>query len=175
MTAVRTAPSAVHDPDALVIATPRPDPRLPDAFVGVAALAATLLASSIVVEAGHISSDTALAVMAAAVGLVAWWCRPRAAAVPAVCGMLMLNGFFVDRSGDLHWHGWADVVRLVVLFGVAAVVSLSRAALIGVTGRVTITEYPIGTRVIGPSVPEPRSATTETTAHLHAPRGEPHA
>jgi hypothetical protein len=176
MTAAPHDSWVMHDPDVLVVATKASDPRMPDAFVGAVAMAATLLASAILVEA-HISSGAALAAMVGAVGLVAWWCRPLLAAVPAAFGLLMFSGFFVDRSGDLHWHGWADVARLLALFGVAAVVSLTRAAVIRLTRRVVITEYPIGGgEAVSRYLPESRvAASAPAVAQPPARRGDDHA
>ena len=181
MSAARSSPLAMHGGDELVIATPTPDPRLPDAFVGVVAFAMTLLVSSILVVAGsHVSSDVALAAMAGAVGVVSWWSRPPAAAIPAACGWLMLNGLVVDRAGDLHWHGGADVARLVVLFGVAAAASLTRAALIRLTRAVAIdefvTDHSVGGGEAAARIPSARPTPyAPASGQPSARRGEPHA
>ncbi len=183
MCAARSGPLAMHDANELVIATPASDPRLPSEFVGAVAFATTLFVSSILVAAGsHVSSDVALVAMAGTVGLVAWWSRPPAAAIPAACGSLMLNGFVVNRAGSLHWHGGADVARLAVLFGVAAGASLTRAALIRLTRAVAIDEFPTesypsgsGAAASGP-IPAVRSAPSiPESDHPFARRGDRHA
>lgn len=56
------------------------------------------------------------AVVAAVVGAFALVARDgRAAAVATTLAWLLVNGFLVNRMGELSWHGRSDLVRLVVL------------------------------------------------------------
>jgi hypothetical protein len=56
------------------------------------------------------------AVVAAAVGLVAAVSRDGwAVAASVVLGWLVVNGFLVDRMGELSWHGSPDLLRLMLL------------------------------------------------------------
>jgi hypothetical protein len=69
---------------------------------------------------------TQLAVMAVAVGLVCWWCRPLMSLVVAACGWLMLNGLVVHVGGQLGWSGRHDVVRIGVLVATGFAMALAR-------------------------------------------------
>jgi hypothetical protein len=56
------------------------------------------------------------AVVAVAVGLFAALTLDRLALVGvAVLGWLVVNGFLVDRLGELSWHGSADLSRMLLL------------------------------------------------------------
>ena len=62
-----------------------------------------------------------LALVAAAVGGVALATPdPPALGVVLIVAFGLLNGFLVNRLGDLSWHGAADVRRLAVLVLAAA-------------------------------------------------------
>ena len=103
------------------------DPRLPDAFVGIVAFGVTLGVAVAIAAAGkNIHWGTQLAVMAVAVGLVSWWCRPLTSLVVAACGWLMLNGLVVHTDGHLGWAGREDVLRLGVLIAIALAMALAR-------------------------------------------------
>jgi hypothetical protein len=103
------------------------DPRLPDAFVGIVAFGVTLgVAVAIAAARTDIHWGTQLAVMAIAVGLVCWWCRPLTSLVVAGCGWLMLNGLDVHRDGQLGWGGREDVVRIGVLATIGFAMALAR-------------------------------------------------
>jgi hypothetical protein len=67
-----------------------------------------------------------LAAVAAIIAATAWLSRVDAALAAAGLGWLMVNGFFVDRYGELGWHGAGDLVRLGVLVGTALVTSALR-------------------------------------------------
>jgi hypothetical protein len=61
-----------------------------------------------------------VAVMAAAVGGFAAFSGDRLASVAVVLlAWLVMNGFLVDRYGQLEWHGSADLARVLVLAGSA--------------------------------------------------------
>ena len=63
-----------------------------------------------------------LVAVAAAVGLFAAWTDDGLAAAFIVgLAWLVVNGFLVDRYGQLSWHGWADLLRLLVLVAAAGV------------------------------------------------------
>jgi hypothetical protein len=103
------------------------DPRLPDAFVGIVAFGVTLGVAVAIAAAGKDARWGAqLAVMAVAVGLVCWWCRPLMSLVVAACGWLMLNGLVVHTGGQLGWAGRQDVIRLGVLVAIGFAMALAR-------------------------------------------------
>jgi len=108
------------------------DPRLPDAFVGIVAFGVTLGVAVAIAAAGKDVSDknahwgTQLAVMAIAVGLVCWWCRPLTSLLVALCGWLMLNGLVVHTDGQLGWAGREDVIRIGVLAATGLAMALAR-------------------------------------------------
>jgi hypothetical protein len=103
------------------------DPRLPDAFVGIVAFGTTLGVAVAIAAAGKDAHwGTQLAVMAIAVGLVCWWCRPLTSLFVAICGWLMLNGLVVHTGGQLGWSGHRDVVRLGVLTAIGLAMALAR-------------------------------------------------
>jgi hypothetical protein len=104
------------------------DPRLPDAFVGIVAFGVTLGIAVAIASAGKDAHwGTQLAVMAIAVGLVCWWCRPLTSLFVAMCGWLMLNGLVVHTGGQLGWSGHRDVVRIAVLLTTGAAIALARS------------------------------------------------
>jgi hypothetical protein len=103
------------------------DPRLPDAFVGIVAFGVTLGVAVVIASAGKDAHWGAqLAVMAVAVGLVCWWCRPLMSPVAAGLGWLMLNGLVVHTGGQLGWDGRRDVIRLGVLAAIGFAMALAR-------------------------------------------------
>ncbi len=104
------------------------DPRLPDAFVGIIAFGVTLAVAVAIARLGKsVSPGTQLAVMAVAVGVVSWWCRPLTSLVVAACGWLMLNGLVVHVGGQLGWSGRHDVVRIAVLLTTGIAMALARS------------------------------------------------
>lgn len=103
------------------------DPRLPDAFVGIVAFGVTLGVAVAIAAAGKgVHWGTQLAVMAVAVGLVCWWCRPLTSLLVALCGWLMLNGLVVHTEGQLGWAGREDVIRIGVLVATGFAMALAR-------------------------------------------------
>lgn len=61
-----------------------------------------------------------LAAVALAVGLFAGKTKDAVAcAAVVVLAWLVVNGFLVDRLGELSWHGSADLVRVAVLAAAA--------------------------------------------------------
>lgn len=103
------------------------DPRLPDAFVGIVAFGVTLAVAVAVASAGKgVQWGTQLAVMAIAVGIVCWWCRPLTSVLVALCGWLMLNGLDVHADGQLGWSSRYDVVRIGVLVATGFAMALAR-------------------------------------------------
>jgi hypothetical protein len=104
------------------------DPRLPDAFVGIVAFGVTLGVAVAIASAGKgVHWGTQLAVMAVAVGLVCWWCRPLTSFFVSLCGYLMLNGLVVHVDGQLGWSGRQDVVRIGVLIATGFAMALARS------------------------------------------------
>ncbi|GIH20503.1 hypothetical protein Raf01_86750 [Rugosimonospora africana] len=56
------------------------------------------------------------AVVAVAVGWSAVVCVDQVALAPvALLGWLVVNGFLVDRFGELSWHGSSDLYRMMLL------------------------------------------------------------
>jgi K+-sensing histidine kinase KdpD len=105
----------------------RDDPRLATSFAAGLGFAATLLAAAVMTHMRRqLSLTDDLGVFTALVALAGWWMSLVGALVTAVLAFLMLNGFAVDQYAVLRWHGQADVVRLVVLLGCAAVVGATR-------------------------------------------------
>ena len=103
------------------------DPRLPDAFVGIVAFGVTLGVAVAIAAAGKgVYWGTQLAVMAIAVGLVCWWCRPLPSLLVGICGWLMLNGLVVHTDGQLGWAGREDVIRIGVLAATGLAMALAR-------------------------------------------------
>jgi hypothetical protein len=108
------------------------DPRLPDAFVGIVAFGVTLGVAVAIASAGKgVHWGTQLAVMAIAVGLVCWWCRPLTSLFVALCGWMMLNGLVVHADGQLGWSGRHDVVRIGVLLAIGFAMALARSLEVG--------------------------------------------
>jgi K+-sensing histidine kinase KdpD len=54
--------------------------------------------------------------------------NPRAALAAAGIGWLVLNGFLLNQYGELHWSGWADFFRIVVLLTAAVLGSATTLA-----------------------------------------------
>jgi K+-sensing histidine kinase KdpD len=104
------------------------DPRCPDAY-GLAIAYGALLVLIAVLSAlrAHLGLPAQTTVVVAGVAVLAWWVRPWAALGAAGLGWLFLNGFLVNRQGDLRWHGRDDTVRIVLLAGVAVAVSAARS------------------------------------------------
>jgi K+-sensing histidine kinase KdpD len=127
--------------DVLVVSDASRDPMPPNAYAIGIAFTATLVLAAVLGEAGHwASGGLGLALMAAAVGVSAWWCRPLTSVIAGALGWLMFNGFVVDQSGTLGWHGTSDTLRLGVLLAVAVSVALARAVTVAMTRRVVLEE-----------------------------------
>lgn len=78
----------------------------------VMVLAAAVVAALIPVE----YTGWRFAVVAVAVGLSAVVCVDHVALAPvALLGWLVVNGFLVDRFGELSWHGSSDLYRMMLL------------------------------------------------------------
>jgi hypothetical protein len=104
------------------------DPRLPDAFVGIVAFGVTLGVAVVTASAAKAAPwGTQLAVMAVAVGIVCWWCRPLTSIFVALCGWLMLNGLVVHVGGQLGWSGRHDLVRIGVLVATGFAMASARS------------------------------------------------
>jgi MFS family permease len=70
------------------------------------------------------SADSAWRIGAVAFGIGLFAARTRdllACAAVVALAWLVVNGFLVDRLGQLFWHGPADLARLALLAGAAAV------------------------------------------------------
>ncbi len=79
---------------------------------GAAVVAAALLAALI----PPVYAGWRFAVVAGAVGVFAVLARDGwAVAAVAALGWLVVNGFLVNRMGELSWHGSADLLRLMAL------------------------------------------------------------
>jgi hypothetical protein len=129
------------DTEVLVVADESRDPMPPNAYALGIAFTATLVVAAVLGETGRwAAGGVGLALMAAAVGVSAWWCRPRVSLCAGALGWLMFNGFVVDEYGALGWHGRSDAVRLGMLLAIAVVTSLARAIRVAMTRRIVIAE-----------------------------------
>jgi hypothetical protein len=93
-----------------------------DSGVLVGAGAAVVVVATVVAAAIPPAHSAArFAVVAVAVGAFAALTRNRLAVVfTTALAWLLVNGFLVDRFGELSWHGRADLVRALMLVGAAA-------------------------------------------------------
>ncbi len=104
------------------------DPRCPVEYgLGISFIALILVTAVLEAARSSIGVGLASTITIAVVAILAWWVRPMAAIGAGALGWLLLNGFVVDGDGDLHWHGHADVVRLVLLLSAAAALALVRS------------------------------------------------
>jgi hypothetical protein len=109
----------VRRPQAAAVVT---DDRVPTGVsigAGCAAVVAAALPAALISPA---HAGWRFAVVAAVVGAFALVARD-GRAVTAVAGLawLIVNGFLVDRLGELSWHGSSDLVRLVGLALIGAI------------------------------------------------------
>src|SRR5262245_14347781 len=92
------------------------DERIPTGIaigVGCVAVVAAALPAALI-PAAH--TGWRFAVVAIAVGLFAALTRDGwAVAAVAALSWLVVNGFLVNRMGDLSWHGSPDLLRLMLL------------------------------------------------------------
>jgi hypothetical protein len=92
------------------------DERFPTGLtIGLGSL--TVVAAAAIAAAVPTSDPTSrLALVAAAVAVIAALSRD-IVALPGlvVLAWLIVNGFLVDRFGELSWHGRSDVYRAVIL------------------------------------------------------------
>ena len=105
-------------PQAAVVVT---DDRVPAGVnigVGCAAVVAAALSVALIPPAHAGWRFAVIATVVAAFALVDR--DGRAVAAVAVLAWLIVNGFLVDRLGQLSWHGSSDLVRLVALASTAA-------------------------------------------------------
>ena len=103
------------------------DPRLATSFAAGLSFAVSLaLAGAVTQSRARLSLTVDLVLFAGLVAVAAWWTTWVGAVLAAALSFLMLNGFAVDQYAVLRWHGWRDVVRLVVLLGCTVVVSAVR-------------------------------------------------
>jgi hypothetical protein len=109
--------------------------------VGAAAITTALFAASVV---PIVDPQWRCAVVAGALGLFAAvtvdWVAVSAVVLPT---WMVMNGFLVNRLGDLTWHGWADLDRFLALVaagGIGLAVGAARRALLGIReqGRVAL-------------------------------------
>lgn len=98
-------------------------PRL--SFAGALPLAfLACLAVAAVVASGFLTGDVAFGCFLIVVVAISWWSSPATASLVAVVGFLFANGFAFDSGGSLEWHGEPDLLRLVILLGLALTVSV---------------------------------------------------
>lgn len=148
------------------------DPRCPSdltAGLGSAALFAAVALLTIPSRKLPLGAD--LVVLTAIVAVSAWLGTPAGALAATGVGWLLLDGFLVDQQGALRWHGPPDLVRLLVLVGVAISVSSVRAAMVQLPPlerRHRIAERPR-------AEPAPRSTGWYAAPLLRHPRESPRA
>jgi K+-sensing histidine kinase KdpD len=92
------------------------------AGAGITFLSCLVLAA--VVASGFIGGTFAFAGFVVIVAVLSWWSSPATAVVLALVGFLFANGFVLDTSGTLAWHGETDLLRLVCLLGLALTLSV---------------------------------------------------
>jgi len=98
--------------------------EIPAAFpIAGTATALFLFCAILSPDAASIPAAIQLAIVAIIAGIGASLVRPRASLAIAGIAWLMLNGFLVDRYGDLRWHGGADLVRLLAMVGICLAAS----------------------------------------------------
>jgi hypothetical protein len=135
--------------EVLVVSDASHDPMPPNAYAIGIAFTATLVVAALLGESGRWpAGGLGLAVMAATVGVSAWWCRPLMSVIAGALGWLMFNGFVLDQSGTLGWHGSSDALRLSILLAVAVSIGLARAATVAMTRRIVLEELsPVSGRI----------------------------
>ncbi|WP_426512887.1 hypothetical protein ACPPVO_20935 [Dactylosporangium sp. McL0621] len=100
------------------LARPRSAPTGITLAAGTAAVVATALpAAAVIAPSESMARLAAMAVCVASVGAVGG--DLVAAMATAGIAWAVLNGFLVNRLGELTWHGRADAVRLSVLCAAA--------------------------------------------------------
>jgi hypothetical protein len=83
-------------------------------LIGGGALVAVL--ATTVAAAAPATGEWRLGIIAIAIGLFAAFARrPLAVSSTVVLAWLLVNGFLVDRFGELSWHGRADLYRAAAL------------------------------------------------------------
>jgi MFS family permease len=115
----RPAPSSSSSPSL----EPSPEPGIGIGLGAVTAVTAGLLAAAVPVAEQPMRFGLMVAAVAIFAALIA---DPVAVGCAAGLAWLVVNGFLVDRFGELSWHGPADVYRAVMLI-VAGVLGLFAA------------------------------------------------
>jgi hypothetical protein len=127
--------------DVLVVSDGSRDPMPPNAYAIGIAFTATLVAAALLGDSGRwAAGGLGMALMAATVGVSAWWCRPLTSVIAGALGWLMFNGFVIDQSGTLGWHGNSDALRLGLLLVVALSAAVARAVTVAMTRRIVLEE-----------------------------------
>lgn len=105
----------------------RTSERVPSAFAAPVGFAVMLTAAVVCEQLRHAEPlAVALVVFAVLAGACGWLMGWAGLLFTAGFGCLVFNGFVVSGDGSLHWHGAADVARLVVLFGAALTCAVAR-------------------------------------------------
>ncbi len=93
-----------------------PDPMVMPTGLAIG-LGAVLMVAAGLIAAAVPGSEPAwrFTVIAVAVGVFALGLDPRALAGVALIGFLISNGFLENEFGDLTWHGYGDLWRVLVL------------------------------------------------------------
>ncbi len=99
----------------------RPDRPPPGVRLAVGATAAVLAALAASMLPGSDSVLRTLIVVVAVAAFAGWADDWRPALATAAVGFLLVDGFLVDRYGQLAWHGGADGLRLAAFVGAAVV------------------------------------------------------
>jgi hypothetical protein len=93
-----------------------PDPRAMPTGLAIGWGAVLMVVAGLIAAAVPGSQPAwRFAVIAVAVGVFALGLDLRALAGVALIGFLISNGFLEDEFGDLTWHGYGDLWRVVVL------------------------------------------------------------
>jgi K+-sensing histidine kinase KdpD len=78
-----------------------------------------------IVAAASLDPRIGFVAYAVAVAALAWWAAPGVALSLAAMAFLFVNGFVLNRVGNLSWHGSEDALRLATLLVIALFVSNS--------------------------------------------------
>jgi K+-sensing histidine kinase KdpD len=98
-----------------------------DYGLGLAFLVLLMLTAALVTLGHLIGTATATAIVLAVLAVLGWKLRLAAATASGVIAWSLLNGFVIDQQGDLHWHGRADLLRLVLLIASSFGAGLARS------------------------------------------------
>ncbi len=98
------------------------DSRLSFAVALVVSFGAYLILAAVTAATG-LDPRIGLAAFALVVAVVSWWSAPATAVSVAILAFCFVNGFVLERGGNLAWHGDMDIARLGALIVVGLTVT----------------------------------------------------